>query len=182
MSSIMVERRPLETQRPDSSAASDEIGAISELHAPRLRFLSGAARSASGSLSGATPVFVSSVASIDSLASERFARLSRFLKDAARGLSSLVDDSSEDAEPIDPEVMHAVVGYLASISSSVDRAPKFYPLADGGISLQWNLLRGIAVIEFDTEGDQTVLIRNGGGRRTGTLEVMKDEIAGAVTS
>ena len=128
-----------------------------------------------------TPLkYASSAASIDRYSEEWVRSVADFLSAAAirlRGLYDASRDPEERIDPIDREVMRSVLEYLArmAVTSKIER-PKMFPLADGGIGLQWKLPDGKVVVEFDADGDRTALIRASGSRRSAPLDQLDGDI------
>jgi hypothetical protein len=82
----------------------------------------------------------------------------------------------EGIAPLDFGVLRTVLRYLLLLGFTRSPIPKIFPLADGGISLQWDPADCLIVVEFDADGDKTALIRRRGNRQSGTLEQLESEI------
>ena len=46
--------------------------------------------------------------------------------------------------------------------------PEMFPLADGGLLFQWRTQRGAVDVEFDADGEISVMISDERGRRAGS--------------
>lgn len=124
--------------------------------------------------------YSSSAASIDRNSEEWLRGIVDFLSAVTVRLRRLYESSRDPNEQIDPierDVLRSVIEYLARMATtSRIRQPKMFPLADGGISLQWRLPDGVAVVEFDADGDRIAMIRTSGSRRSGPLDRLDADI------
>lgn len=73
-----------------------------------------------------------------------------------------------DMERLDLDAVRSAVRFL--VLADVHQQPQVFALADGGLSMCWNLPSSCITIEFDSDGDQIALTRDTTGRRAGTLE------------
>ena len=76
--------------------------------------------------------------------------------------------SEPDMAELNLSAIRSAVRFL--VIGNVGREPRVFALADGGLSMRWDLPTCSITIEFDSDGDNIALIRDAAGRNSGTLE------------
>ena len=82
------------------------------------------------------------------------------------------------ANPITLDAVGSVVAVAAHFSTELAVPPMVFPLADGGIQIEWHAGRESVEIEVDAEGDTHLLVTDETGAITVNAELPSDDRAG----
>lgn len=97
------------------------------------------------------------------------AALDRLDRALARINVLLDGPETEDLNTVDMRVVVRAIGAVGGVIAGLRTEAEVFPLADGGLAFRWRTASGVVDVEFDSEGDDVVLLNNvaSGNRKAG---------------